>query len=442
MRITTKNLRTVSDSVATCSLLLTLAVLIGIGVLSYGATQRFLDNDQKVAHTEQVLESLSAVLSDLKDAETGQRGYLLTGDPAYLPPYRTGSAAVQRDLHTLRSLTRDNAAQQRRLDALQSLSAAKLAELGQTISLRRTAGAGPAMRVVQTGHGRDLMTQTRELIRQMQSSEQVLLAARTAATERAGAAARLWSVLGTLLAVLLILTAISFINNYLRQRERVEGENLRLAETARDAAVQQRTFLKDVLASVTEGRLALCDTEDELPAPLFGTGTRIPVTRKEGLRALRQAATQAARGCGFPEERVQDLATSVSEAGMNAATHGGGGQGVVYTDGADCVQVWITDGGAGISLNALPQSTLERGYSSAGSLGHGFWLMLKLCDRVFLLTGPQGTTVVLQQAKAALEQSWMSQDVGQTSLTFKTAAPGSGGSASDVKNLSFRTHSA
>ena len=57
----------------------------------------------------------------------------------------------------------------------------------------------------------------------------------------------------------------------------------------------------------------------------------------------------------------------------------------------------MQDRGAGIDLAKLPRATLERGFTTAGSLGHGFWLMLQTCDRLWLLTGPEGTTVVLEQ---------------------------------------------
>ena len=67
------------------------------------------------------------------------------------------------------------------------------------------------------------------------------------------------------------------------------------------------------------------------------------------------------------------------------------------------MQVRIEDFGSGIDLETLPRATLERGYSSRGSLGHGFWMMLRTCDRIWLLTGSGGTTVVLEQYRVAPE---------------------------------------
>ena len=74
--------------------------------------------------------------------------------------------------------------------------------------------------------------------------------------------------------------------------------------------------------------------------------------------------------------------------------------------GENTVQVWIEDCGKGIDMNNLPRATLERGWTTAGSLGHGFWLMLQTIDHVYLLTGPTGTTVVLEQDKVAPIPAW------------------------------------
>jgi len=100
---------------------LALAAIVVIGVAAYRSTGKLTETADWVEHTHKVLESLEGVLSDLKDAETGQRGYLLTGDDHYLEPYFAGTTAVHQKVADLRNLTRDNANQQRRLDALEPL---------------------------------------------------------------------------------------------------------------------------------------------------------------------------------------------------------------------------------------------------------------------------------------------------------------------------------
>jgi anti-sigma regulatory factor (Ser/Thr protein kinase)/DNA-binding response OmpR family regulator len=194
------------------------------------------------------------------------------------------------------------------------------------------------------------------------------------------------------------------IREHLTERERASAERVALAE-------QQRVFLRDVLASVTEGKLSLCNSPADLPPPLTPAGPPIELTGR-ALRSLRQQTETAARRCEFPTERTHDLLTAVNEAGMNAVVHAAGGTASVGVsiagNGANAtVQVWIADHGAGIDVSRLPKATLERGYSSAGTFGHGFWMMLKATDRTYLLTGPQGTTVVIEQDRVAPSPAWM-----------------------------------
>src|SRR5713101_7632900 len=127
---------------------LALVILIAIGAVSYTSTVKFIDSAGWVAHTYEVLDNLGGFLAAMTDAETGQRGYLITGQDPYLEPYRVAAAAVEQRLKTLRSLTADNATQQRRLDALEPLVESKLAELQETITLRKDKGFEPAAKVV------------------------------------------------------------------------------------------------------------------------------------------------------------------------------------------------------------------------------------------------------------------------------------------------------
>ncbi len=172
-------------------------------------------------------------------------------------------------------------------------------------------------------------------------------------------------------------------------------------------ACQQFVFLRDVLGGVTEGKLRLCASPDDLPAPLPPAGAAFRLARGAGLSDLRRSAEAAAQARAFPDGRWMDLVTAVGEAAMNAVAHGGGaGRGRVHAD-ADTVQVWVSDQGGGIPVECLAQATLKRGHSTAGSFGHGFWLMLNTLDRVWLLTGPTGTTLVLEQSRASRAPSWL-----------------------------------
>ena len=187
----------------------------------------------------------------------------------------------------------------------------------------------------------------------------------------------------------------------LTERARVEAENVRLLREAGENALRQRVFLRDVLASVTDGRLQLCDTPDDLPAPPPLFSPPVALTRTAGLSQLRHEALAAAAAVGLPEARRLDFVLAVGEAGMNAVVHAGAGTGQVFWDTAQQrVQVRIDDRGEGISVENLPQATLKRGYSTKSTLGHGMKIILQTAGCLWLLTGPTGTTVVLEQDAA------------------------------------------
>lgn len=93
---------------------------------------------------------------------------------------------------------------------------------------------------------------------------------------------------------------------------------------------------------------------------------------------------------------------------MNAVVHAGGGFGYVCAS-AEMVQVWVEDTGKGIAYDILPRATLEKGWSSGSSLGHGFWLMLNTVDRVWLKTSEAGTVVVIEQQRTEPLPDWLSE---------------------------------
>ncbi len=187
-------------------------------------------------------------------------------------------------------------------------------------------------------------------------------------------------------------------------------EQRRAEKQLEETRLQQRVFLRDILFNVSEGKLRLCDSPDDFPAPLPQAGDPIELTLPS-LRQLRKHMTRVAEETGLPEDRWQDLETAVGEAAMNAVIHGGGGIARVHARKPDgeggLIQVWIEDTGEGIAVDRLHRATLERGFTTAGSMGHGWPMVLKTGDRVYLLTGSSGTTVVIEQEEIAPQPAWL-----------------------------------
>src|SRR5439155_19637538 len=98
---------------------LVVVALVLNALIAADNTRRLAANNRLVLHTAEVLRRLEGTLSVLKDAETGQRGYLITGEEGYLEPYRVATDQLDGDLRRLRALTADNPAQGARIDRLE-----------------------------------------------------------------------------------------------------------------------------------------------------------------------------------------------------------------------------------------------------------------------------------------------------------------------------------
>jgi methyl-accepting chemotaxis protein len=159
---------------------LALVVLTIVGGVSYDSTAKLIDSAEWVRHTHEVLNELDNVLSAFKDAETGQRGYIITGEARYLEPYQGARDTVDRKLKHLRELTSDNPSQQQRLTAVEPLVSSKFTELQETIDLRKEKGFGPAEQVVATDKGKNMMDSIRKVVGAMVEEETALLAKRSA----------------------------------------------------------------------------------------------------------------------------------------------------------------------------------------------------------------------------------------------------------------------
>jgi methyl-accepting chemotaxis protein/methyl-accepting chemotaxis protein-1 (serine sensor receptor) len=152
-----------------------LSFLLLIGVLSYTNTKKLITTAGWVTHTHEVLEANAQILSLLKDAETGQRGYLITGEQRYLEPYNKATASLSAKLDKIKQLTSDNPAQQRRIAEMAGSIGAKLDELKETIDLRNANGFEAARAVVLTDKGKQVMDSIRTKLAEIDNEERTLL---------------------------------------------------------------------------------------------------------------------------------------------------------------------------------------------------------------------------------------------------------------------------
>ncbi len=132
-----------------------LLAALEVGVLFWSFSQ-IEKTAEAHSHAFMVVNKGDDFLSTLKDAETGQRGYLLTGDDSFLEPYQSARDRVSAMLKALRQITAITAAQ-KHLDAIVPLMDAKMAEMSQLITLRRNQNMNATTAAVRVGHGKRLM---------------------------------------------------------------------------------------------------------------------------------------------------------------------------------------------------------------------------------------------------------------------------------------------
>ena len=181
------------------------AIVIVIGALSYGALRRAIGMRDLVGATRSVLQTSTSLLTALLDAETGERGYLLTRDTTFLAPYRGATPRIDSLLSQLRSLTRSDPAQQARLDTLSLRAHERVAALADAIEQMGSGRTAVAVGVVAHGPGKELMDDVRRLVADVDGSEEQLLLARQRDEEASKSLLSGLLILGTLVASLLAL---------------------------------------------------------------------------------------------------------------------------------------------------------------------------------------------------------------------------------------------
>ncbi len=130
-----------------------LVVLIAVGVMSYQSVSRFIQITDQRARTHSIIEKLNDVLSCVRDAETGLRGYIITGNARFLEPYHAAVKIIGADGQALRSLLLGDPDQLQRLDALQLRITEHLTVAEQQIDLRMNRRFDLAFRRAVYGNG-------------------------------------------------------------------------------------------------------------------------------------------------------------------------------------------------------------------------------------------------------------------------------------------------
>ena len=316
---------------------LALAILVAIGIVSYRTTAKLTEMADTVAHTHHVLEGLSDLAHALLDVETGNRGYIITGEEPYLEPYQAGLKVIDKYLGELRSLTRDNPNQERRLGLLEPLIKGRLITARTGMELRRGKGFEAAREWLKMGTGKKEMDEIRKLIREMESEENAVLKTRSDDAKASARNTTFTIILGSL-AAFIILAVAGFvitrsIANPLREisatAERIAAGdlNVSIAMNNREDEVGMlvRTFarmtenLRGQIRGIVEGINVLGSSASEISASTTqfaasATETAAAVgettTTVEEIRQTAQVTSQKAKAVSETAQKVAQITQS------------------------------------------------------------------------------------------------------------------------------------
>lgn len=244
-------------------IVLLLIVLTINGYVTFLSFERVNRNNASVEHSQQVLLETERLKLLLVDAETGQRGYLYTGDEHYLEPYNKAARDVDLQLDRVAALIADIALERTQMQQLRDLSHALLKQLADTIAMAR-AGQPEAAKARVLSNGKDIMDDIRTSIKAIEDFEADLRATRVAEMKASTRSATLAFVIATSIAA-----AVLLVFGGLLTRE------MRKSDAAAAAVREQKEWLDTTLRSIGDAVLAT-DTSgrvvflNEVAATLIG----------------------------------------------------------------------------------------------------------------------------------------------------------------------------
>lgn len=289
------------------SLVLSFVMLVAAVLLVYEISRESAEAESAVVHTLQVKQGAADLLNLVSTSESGQRGYLLTGDQALLEPYRMARRSFDRQLGALRLLVADNGDQLRRIDELTPLLVDRMGAIEQTLSYARAGQHAEASRVV-TGRGAPLMRDIRSRFEEFNDAEDAVLLARqqSAALVRA----KFTMAVGAMLAacVVLAIFALMSVRRYLRaideSRHRLASYNLEL-----ERRVQERT--EDLMQAAELANRERLRAETLLTDVNHRVGNNLALVSSFLTMQQRVAKNpDAVRALGAARARVQAIASA------------------------------------------------------------------------------------------------------------------------------------
>ena len=211
-----------SPLIALCA---ALAILGGISALAYVSLQGLVERMHWVTHTQEVMRETEIVMSYLKDVETGDRGYVMTGRDEFLKTYRNALANIPVHLQRLKQLTEDNPVQQERIRVLEQLTQKRLERAAlflQTADAAKLVMPKPAQEHIMAG--KSTMDEIRALVGSLRAYEETMLGERAAESERSSRMSAAVIAIGTLVSFAILIAGFMILRREIAQRTNAERQ--------------------------------------------------------------------------------------------------------------------------------------------------------------------------------------------------------------------------
>jgi signal transduction histidine kinase len=226
----------VTYAVALSAVLLLLMVAVG-GAISQ--TNRSLELGREVRAAVEARGHLRLLMRGLQDAETGQRGYMLTAEENYLGPYEAARGEIVTQLEAVKGDSAVNGMTAAQISELERLVSAKGDELALTIDLRRRGRLGEAIAIIRSDRGREVMDNIRVLIGEAEARVQANVDTRMNEAEQAGQRLLIVTIVSAALLVA-ILVLLVFVVRRAMDELRVSRDEARTAESRMAAEMRAR----------------------------------------------------------------------------------------------------------------------------------------------------------------------------------------------------------
>lgn len=201
-----------------------LTILLAVGISSYQGIVEIMRAADERTQSRQIIAEIDSLLTEIVNAESGQRGYLLTGDIAYLEPYSQSRRPIEQSLSNLRADLFDNEEGLAQLGQVQELILKKLGELDQTLLLKKQGRVDEAMLLIRSNLGNDYTKALRHLLaEELKAKEMIKLKARANHMDRTMSAMIVKVALGSLLAILITALGSFLLTRELNERRQIEA---------------------------------------------------------------------------------------------------------------------------------------------------------------------------------------------------------------------------